>query len=113
MLKLAATLFLLVLLGASFAACSSSSGPSGSTESPPKRYFFPTTNGAIYTYARTVTKDGHIVTDTLRCQLDVAQNLATKNDLRDIATGKILYYFDLTHDAYSMSRKTLRRRTIC
>jgi hypothetical protein len=100
---------LLVALAASlcFVACRDGNGPPAPNDSPSKRYFFPTTNGAIYTYARTVTRDGHIVTDTLRCQLDVAQNLATKNDLRDIKTGKILYYFDLTHDAYGNYAATL------
>jgi hypothetical protein len=97
-----------VLAAIFFAGCSSGNDPSAtSNDSPAKHYFFPTTNGAIYTYARTVTKDGHIVTDTLRCQLDVAQSLATKNDLRDIKTGAILYFFDLTHDGLNNYAATL------
>jgi hypothetical protein len=109
MSNIAIRVSLLAALAASmcFVACSNGNDPGTSTDSPVKRYFFPTTNGAIYTYSRTVTRDGHIVTDTLRCQLDVAQNLATKNDLRDIATNKILYYFDLSHDALNNYAATL------
>ena len=107
MIRVAVRIALFGLLMAGLAACSSGNDPGASSESPAKKYFFPTTNGAIYTYARTVTKDGHIAMDTLRCQLDVAQNLATKNDLRDIKTGKILYYFDLTHDALNNYAATL------
>lgn len=98
---------LAMLMSVCVVGCSSTDGPGASQDSPAKRYFFPTTNGAIYTYARTVLRDGHFVTDTLHCQLDVAQNLATKNDLRDIATGAILYYFDLTHDALNNYAATM------
>jgi hypothetical protein len=90
---------LIVIWAALAVGCSSGDTPPDTTLTV-RDYFFPTTNGLVYTYDRAQTDSNRIVTDTLHCVLEVGQLPNSQNALVNQANDSVVYFFSTTHDSY-------------